>query len=74
MNKIAIIFCSLIFLIACTNDSKESYNTLFSELNIVKTGVDFRNDIKETPAVNFYRHQYIYNGGGVGIADINNVH
>jgi len=72
MNKIAIIFCSLIFLIACTNDSKESYNTLFSELNIVKTGVDFRNDIEETPAVNFYRHQYIYNGGGVGIADINN--
>ena len=36
------------------------------------TGVEFNNELVETEEVNFYRYEYLYNGGGVGIGDINN--
>jgi hypothetical protein len=37
-----------------------------------KTGVAFNNNIAETDTFNILTHEYIYNGGGVGIADFNN--
>ncbi len=36
------------------------------------TNVHFSNDLIESEEVNFYRYEYLYNGGGVGIGDINN--
>ncbi|HCK22749.1 MAG TPA: hypothetical protein DHW15_11490, partial [Bacteroidetes bacterium] len=30
------------------------------------------NEIKETFELNYYRYGYSYNGGGVGVGDINN--
>ena len=45
---------------------------LFKQLQSNETGVQFVNKIDETPQINFYRYQYLYNGGGVAIGDINN--
>ena len=36
------------------------------------TGVDFSNDLSSDPDMNIIEYLYYYNGGGVGIADINN--
>ncbi len=36
------------------------------------TGIDFRNEIRETPENNVLKNIYFYNGGGVAVADINN--
>ena len=37
-----------------------------------KTGVEFINKVEETDSFNILTYEYIYNGGGVGVADFNN--
>lgn len=45
---------------------------LFKLLNSSKTGLSFRNKITEDYEVNSTFNTYLYNGGGVGIIDVNN--
>jgi enediyne biosynthesis protein E4 len=44
----------------------------FTLLPSSKTGITFRNDIAETPTMFYYLNEYLYNGGGVSVGDINN--
>ncbi|HEY9488348.1 MAG TPA: CRTAC1 family protein, partial [Chryseosolibacter sp.] len=64
-----IFLISFIILLSACGDKKE---TLFSLLKSDQTGIDFNNKIEETDTFNILTHEYIYNGGGVGIADFNN--
>ena len=45
---------------------------LFREVPANESGVDFVNRLVEDQNINFYRYQYLYNGGGVAVADFNN--
>lgn len=45
---------------------------LFTELGADKTGITFVNRITENDSINILDNEYVYNGGGVGIADFNN--
>lgn len=45
---------------------------LFKELDPAKTGIQFNNEIREDQNLNVLNYEYMYNGGGVGIADFNN--
>jgi len=47
-------------------------DTLFQLIPAEKTGIHFSNTIEETDSFNILTYEYIYNGGGVGIADFNN--
>ncbi|MCD9017923.1 VCBS repeat-containing protein [Fulvivirgaceae bacterium QH1ED-6-2] len=47
-------------------------NTLFTRLTAEQTGIDFTNDLKIDPDFDVFRYRNFYNGGGVGIGDINN--
>jgi len=59
----------LLLLPAC----KEQSNTLFTKLEASRTGVDFRNLLKEdNPSFNILAYPYFYNGSGVAAGDINN--
>ena len=62
------LICSglLAILVSCQPQDK-----LFVQLNSEDTGVDFTNTITETDSINILENEYIYNGGGVGIADFN---
>src|SRR5258706_25280 len=51
---------------------KQKPETLFVLLSPEKTGVSFSNKIDETDSFNILTHEYIYNGGGVGVGDFNN--
>ncbi|WP_221394392.1 FG-GAP-like repeat-containing protein [Dyadobacter sp. NIV53] len=66
-----LIQCVLInlVLIACQSPKK---NTLFELLSSDRTGITFSNDLKEDEKLNILTYEYFYNGGGVGIGDINN--
>jgi enediyne biosynthesis protein E4 len=51
---------------SCTKSSK------FQLLDPKETGVDFNNLISESDTFNLMKYEYIYNGAGVGVADLNN--
>ena len=59
------------FLLVLTNCEKKS-KTLFSLKDPEDTGIFFNNLVTETDSFNILSYEYIYNGGGVGIADFNN--
>ena len=44
---------------------------MFTSMNPEHTGIHFSNIITESDSINILENEYIYNGGGVGIADIN---
>ena len=44
----------------------------FSKLNSSRSGVDFSNSLKFDQSFNIYKYRNYYNGGGVGIGDVNN--
>ena len=51
---------------------KLSDHPLFSRLVSDSTGIRFANNVVYTDAFNVYTYRNFYNGGGVGIGDINN--
>lgn len=53
---------------SCTPDS----NKPFTLLSHRKTGIKFKNVIKETESFNHLHYSYLYNGAGVAIGDVNN--
>jgi len=71
----------LINILSCKNDSAHQNNSvqkerkfpqLFETLDSNYTNIHFQNQILENVEYNFINFYYIYNGGGVGIGDINN--
>ncbi len=56
--------------IGCTTNHE--YGTTFTSLEPEVTGVFFNNQITESDSFNIITYEYIYNGGGVAIADFNN--
>ena len=56
---------------SCSKDI-DSNVALFELLDSEATGIDFRNQIKNTEAFNIFSYRNFYNGGGVAIGDINN--
>ena len=68
LTCITILVAALTLLVSC--DDKPT--TLFELLPPDQTGVNFVNRIDENDSFNILTHEYIYNGGGVGIADFNN--
>ena len=56
-------------LIIITLYSCSKTETLFKLLDSEQTGVDFNNKITETTEFNILTDEYIFNGGGVAVAD-----
>ncbi|MEM6699013.1 MAG: VCBS repeat-containing protein, partial [Bacteroidota bacterium] len=54
-------------------DRKEQYTKpLFTKLTAKSTNIDFENQVENTEELNIFEYRNFYNGGGVGIGDINN--
>lgn len=81
-----ILICSGLFLVFnCKNDEKNnaknsptetvitsSEPALFEFLESSETNILFKNEIIESETFNFLLYEYLYNGGGVAIGDVNN--
>ena len=52
--------------------NQKNTDTLFEELPVSKTGVNFVNKSLEKDNFNIFRYRNFYNGGGVAIGDVNN--
>ena len=53
-------------MVSCSKSPK------FESLDSGKTGIDFINSITETDSLHIMSYEYIYNGAGVGIGDLDN--
>jgi len=68
-----ILWMSFPVLIACTSPRDgSSVKKLFTSLNPKTIGIDFVNNVEYTEEFNVYTYRNFYNGGGVGVGDINN--
>ncbi len=81
--KHLILLSVILVLFACSGDSEKKEDPVvkeevfkekmfFTKLSKEESGIDFKNYIVETDSFNFYTFEYIYNGGGVAVGDINN--
>src|SRR5581483_4184352 len=66
----SVLLLGLIFI--CAGCESDAADTLFTQLDKDRTGVDFRNTLFDGEALNVLNYIYFYNGGGVAIGDINN--
>ena len=69
MNKSSILF--LIGITVGLSSCNYSEKPIFQLLTTTQTGIDFINEIPENDTFNILRNEYMYNGGGVGIGDLN---
>ena len=51
---------------------KQADKKLFTEVPSSHSNINFKNEIKEDEAYNILTYEYLYNGGGVAVGDINN--
>ena len=56
----------------CTSDRAEEPVALFVERPAAETGIEFSNDLSYTESFNPYTFRNFFNGGGVGVGDVNN--
>ena len=55
-----------------TTKAKQKTTPLFKKLNKEESGFYFLNVLKESEKLNILNYEYLYNGSGVAIGDINN--
>jgi len=79
--KFILLFC---LLLNCNKDKKasktEAINSVENEteaflfLNklVDETGIDFKNTITQDAQINILSYEYLFNGGGISVGDINN--
>jgi hypothetical protein len=70
-------FALLLFFFSCSQDNTEvksnrKQNTTYQLLSSSESGVDFENTVTNKDKFNIFSYRNFYNGGGVGIIDINN--
>lgn len=85
MYKYLLLALSLATLLSCGGDDSSQVNSawrpdqpaapadaLFLKLGSSESGIAFKNEIRETHELNIVANAYLYNGGGVGVIDVNN--
>jgi hypothetical protein len=66
------VLLSFMCMAGCKPAPETNKNLLFSLLPPSVTGISFSNDVAYTEDLNAYTFRNFYNGGGVGIGDVNN--
>ncbi|TRO67142.1 VCBS repeat-containing protein [Christiangramia sabulilitoris] len=78
MNKFSLnsllLFLIFIVLQSCSSGSNETVDNQkhFIRLNPEKTGIHFKNTLRENDSLNYFSYSYLYMGGGLAAGDINN--
>lgn len=72
IQKIAILLLLIYLSLSCSTSNRPTNDSLFELVKPEVSGVDFNNHIEENFQNFFGLFNYVYNGGGVAIGDINN--
>jgi len=55
-----------------SKSASSSSGAVFSSVSMKRSNIDFVNEFEENEKQNYYVYEYLYNGGGVAVGDINN--
>jgi hypothetical protein len=66
------LFPVAIFLVLLAGCGQPDNKKIFQLLPSSDTGISFKNELSETDSFNVLSFEYIYNGAGVGVGDVNN--
>ena len=69
MRGFSILFFALCLLLNACGENGEKR---FRKVPVSKSGISFKNELKDTPQLNILTYLYYYNGAGVAAADFNN--
>ena len=81
MTRLLYLLFVPLLLVQCTSSEEKDANpdgytppanARFVEMPTAQTGIDFVNEVENTRDFNIFSYRNFYNGGGVGIGDINN--
>lgn len=76
MKTYCIFYLIFLTIIGCKRDGipqpEEVPKLLFELLDQSVTNIDFINRVQENTAMNGFNYQYLYNGAGMSVADLNN--
>lgn len=70
--KVNLLVVSVLLLIAGCQETRVPKEKHFTLLDSSATGISFHNRLTSTDKFNIYTYRNFYNGGGVGIGDVNN--
>lgn len=62
----------VIFHLLFTKGFSQEFKSVFEKVPVKKSGISFKNQLKEDQQNNILRYEYFYNGGGVAVGDLNN--
>lgn len=65
---ILVLIAGFVFFCAC---KEKSPTTLFSKVSALESGLDFNNQLTENDSINILDNEFVYNGAGVALGDIN---
>jgi enediyne biosynthesis protein E4 len=65
-------FIRLVVILILAQGCTDASSSLFTALDAGRTGIKFKNILREDENANVLNYPYFYNGGGVAIGDINN--
>ncbi|MFN5787357.1 MAG: FG-GAP repeat domain-containing protein, partial [Bacteroidota bacterium] len=68
----ALLFFPLLLGVMGCSSEKNKSNPLFKEIKSSESGISFENKLSFDAAFNIYTYRNFYNGGGVGLGDVNN--
>ena len=71
LNRFAFLIL-IVLLVGCSQEESIEIVTLFKKISSDSSGVNFTNNLTFDSKFNIYTYRNFYNGGGVGLADINN--
>ena len=69
--RLLALFSFLCFIVGISSCNQKKESPLFKLLSPEETGIRFANDIHENDSVNLLDYEYVYNGGGVAVIDVN---
>ncbi len=70
-TDLSVIFCCILILLNSCSEDKAQF-VQFKQLSSSQSQINFQNTLEYTPDYNPYTYRNFYNGGGVGLGDINN--
>ncbi|PWT94839.1 MAG: RNA-binding protein, partial [Bacteroidetes bacterium] len=66
------LICSILLIFLFVRCNREDEKKVFTLMDSETTGIHFNNVSAENEQINILTYEYLYNGGGVAIGDINN--